>query len=159
MLSLGVVDGRNVWRTDLERALGWLEKAAAKLGPDRIMVAPSCSLLHCPIDLDQEPSLDAELKNWMAFAKQKVQEVTVLTRALNQGRAAVADELAASRAAVESRAKSPRIHHPDVQQRLARVNEDLLRRASLSPAAQGPAPPFAAALAAYHYDRLVSPDE
>jgi len=129
MLSLGVVDGRNVWRADLEGALGLLEKATAKLGSDRIIVAPSCSLLHCPIDLDQEPSLDAELKSWMAFAKQKVREVGILTRALNQGRAAVADELAASRAAVESRRKSPRIHNPAVQQRLAGVNEEMLRRA------------------------------
>ena len=90
-LSLGVVDGRNVWRTDLERALGLLETAAAQLGPDRIMVAPSCSLLHCPIDLDNETSLDAELKGWMAFAKQKLQEVAILARAINEGRAAVAE--------------------------------------------------------------------
>ena len=71
------------------------------------MVAPSCSLLHCPIDLDNEPALDSELKGWMAFAKQKLQEIAILTKALNLGRAAVADELAASRAAVESRATSP----------------------------------------------------
>jgi 5-methyltetrahydropteroyltriglutamate--homocysteine methyltransferase len=134
MLSLGVVDGRNVWRTDLERALALLEKAATRILSDRIMVAPSCSLIHCPIDLDLEPSLDAELKNWMAFAKQKVQEVAVLTRALNEGRAAVADELAASRAAIEGRMKSPRIHNPDVQQRLAGVNEEMLRRAHPFPA-------------------------
>jgi 5-methyltetrahydropteroyltriglutamate--homocysteine methyltransferase len=127
-LSLGVVDGRNVWRTDLERAVGLLERAAAKLGPDRLMVAPSCSLLHCPIDLDNEHLLDAELKGWMAFARQKLQEVTVLTRAVSQGRAAVADALAASRAAVESRAKSPRIHNPSVQTRLAGVTDTMLRR-------------------------------
>ena len=127
-LSLGVIDGRNVWRGDLGRALGWLEKAAAKLGPDRIMVAPSCSLLHCPIDLANEPSLDAELKGWMAFAKQKVQEVAILTRALNQGRAAAADELAASRAAVESRGKSTRLHNPTVRERMAGVGESMLHR-------------------------------
>ena len=80
-LSLGVVDGRNVWRSDLERSLDLLEKAAAKLGPERIMVAPSCSLLHCPIDLDNEPALDPELKGWMAFAKQKLQEVAILAKA------------------------------------------------------------------------------
>ena len=128
MLSLGVVDGRNVWRADLDRALGLLERAAARLGPDRIMVAPSCSLLHCPIDLDNEPALDAELKGWMAFAKQKLQEVAILARAVNQGRAAVADDLAASRAAVESRTKSTRIHNPAVRQRMADVDEDMLRR-------------------------------
>lgn len=130
MLSLGVVDGRNVWRGNLERSLDLLERATAKLGPDQIIVAPSCSLLHCPVDLDNEPTLDAELKGWMAFGKQKLQEIAVLTKALNQGRTAVADELAASRAAVESRAASTRIHNPAVQQRVAGVNEELLRRHS-----------------------------
>ena len=127
-LSLGVVDGRNVWRTDLERALEMLERAAAKLGPEQIMVAPSCSLLHCPMDLDHELALDAELKGWMAFAKQKVEEVVILSRAVNEGRAAVADELAASRAAIESRSQSPRLHNPAVRQRLAGVNESMLCR-------------------------------
>ncbi len=127
-LSLGVVDGRNVWRSDLERSLGLLEKAAASLGSDRIMVAPSCSLLHCPIDLDNEPAIDSELKTWMAFAKQKLQEVAILTKALNRGRAAVADQLAASRAAAESRAASGRLHNPAVRRRVAAVNKDMLRR-------------------------------
>ena len=159
MLSLGVVDGRNVWRADLERALGLLEKAAARLGPDRIMVAPSCSLLHCPIDLDNEPSLDAELKGWMAFAKQKLQEVAILARAVNQGRAAVADELAASRAAVESRDQSTRIHNPAVRAAHGRRQRGHAPPpASVSPAARGPAPPPPAALAAHHHHRLVSAD-
>ena len=127
-LSLGVVDGRNVWRNDLEKTLDRLEKAAAALGKDRIMVAPSCSLLHCPIDLDNEPSLDAELKSWMAFAKQKLRETAVLVRALNEGRAAVAGDLAASRAAVESRAKSPRIHNAAVQERVAGIDKSMFRR-------------------------------
>jgi len=127
-LSLGVIDGRNVWRGDLERALGLLDKAAAKLGPDRIMVAPSCSLLHCPIDLDNESALDSELKGWMAFAKQKLQETAILAKALNRGRAAVADELAASRAAVESRAASARLHNAAVRQRVAAISDDMLHR-------------------------------
>ena len=127
-LSLGVVDGRNVWRTDLDRALGLLERAAARLGPDRVMVAPSCSLLHCPIDLDNEHLLDAELKGWMAFATQKLQETTILARAVNQGRASVADQLAASRAAVESRNQSARTHNSAVRERMAGVGEAMLRR-------------------------------
>ena len=130
MLSLGVIDGRNVWRGNLDQSLALLERAAAKLGPDQIMVAPSCSLLHCPINLDNEPALDGELKGWMAFAKQKLQEIAILTKALNNGRAAVADELAASRAAIESRAASARLHNPAVRQRVAGVNEDMLRRRS-----------------------------
>ncbi len=128
MLSLGAIDGRNVWRTDLERSLSLLDQAADKLGTERIMVAPSCSLLHCPIDLDNEPSLDAELKHWMAFAKQKIGEVSLLARALNEGRAAVAEELAANRAAAEDRKQSRRIHNAAVEQRLADVDGDMLRR-------------------------------
>ena len=92
------------------------------------MVAPSCSLLHCPIDLDNEPALDSELKGWMAFAKQKLQETAILAKALSRGRASVVDELAASRAAVESRAASTRLHNPAVRQRVAAVGEDMLRR-------------------------------
>jgi 5-methyltetrahydropteroyltriglutamate--homocysteine methyltransferase len=128
MLSLGVVDGRNVWRADLERALGLLERASNKLGVDRIIVAPSCSLMHCPIDLDAETSLDTELKGWMAFATQKLKEVAVLTRALSQGRAAVAGQLTASSAAVESRRKSTRIHNSAVQQRMASIDQSMFRR-------------------------------
>ena len=128
IVSLGVVDGRNVWRADLERALQMLETAADRLGPERIMVAPSCSLLHCPMDLDNELALDVELKGWMAFAKQKVEEVVSLTRAISEGRAAVADTLAASRAAVASRGASTRIHNPAVRQRIAGVNRSMFRR-------------------------------
>lgn len=128
MLSLGVVDGRNVWRTDLERASDLLEKAAAKLGFENILIAPSCSLLHCPIDLDEETSLDAELKSWMAFAKQKIEEIAVLTQAIQRGRGAVEFPWLASRAAVESRHTSRRIHFPDVQKRMAEVDADMLCR-------------------------------
>ncbi len=84
-LSLGVIDGRNVWRADLDGAFNLLEKAAERLGRGRLMVGPSCSLLHCPIDLDEEKSLDAELRGWMAFAKQKLGEIAVLARGLREG--------------------------------------------------------------------------
>lgn len=130
ILSLGVIDGRNVWRNNLERSLDLLETAATKLGPNQIIVAPSCSLLHCPIDLDNELTLDPELKGWMAFAKQKLGEVAILAKALNEGRAAVADELAASRATVESRAASARLHNPTVRQRVTAVNDDMFSRRS-----------------------------
>ncbi len=127
-LSLGVIDGRNVWRNDLDRSLVLLEKAAVKLGSDRILVAPSCSLLHCPIDLDNETTLDAELKSWMAFGKQKLEETAILAKAITQGRGAVQEKLAAGRAVVESRARSPRIHNPAVQQRMAGINEAMFHR-------------------------------
>ena len=129
VLSLGVVDGRNVWRTDLEAALAPLETAVARLGAERIEVAPSCSLLHSPVDLDLETDLDPELKSWMAFAKQKLGEVATLARAAGEGREAVADQLAASRDAVASRRRSPRIHNAAVAERLAAVGPADARRA------------------------------
>ncbi|MEE8054448.1 MAG: 5-methyltetrahydropteroyltriglutamate--homocysteine S-methyltransferase [Gammaproteobacteria bacterium] len=127
VLSLGAVDGRNVWRTDLNNALSQLERAAERLG-DRVWVAPSCSLLHCPVDLDLEDKLDEELKSWLAFAKQKLDEVVALKRALTEGRDAVADKLAASSQAIQSRRRSPRIHNAEVEERLDQVNDAMARR-------------------------------
>ncbi|MWV13971.1 5-methyltetrahydropteroyltriglutamate--homocysteine S-methyltransferase [Pseudomonas sp. R-28-1W-6] len=128
VLSLGVVDGRNVWRTDLARALEVLQQAHERLG-ERLWLAPSCSLLHSPVDLGREQQLDAELKSWLAFAVQKCEEVAVLAAALNQPQAAhVQAALAASRALQASRAQSSRIHKPAVQARLAAVTAADSRR-------------------------------
>ena len=118
VLSLGVIDGRNIWKTDLAGVLDWLEPVAARLG-DRLWLAPSCSLLHVPVDLASEDGLDAELKSWLAFARQKLDELRVLARAINEGRDAVRVELAANHRAVESRRRSPRVHNPAVQAALA----------------------------------------
>lgn len=121
VLSLGVVNGRNVWRTDLEKALDLLQQAHERLG-SRLWVAPSCSLLHSPVDLAREDKLDAELKSWLAFAVQKCAEVALLARALNQPDAPEASQaLAHSRAVQASRAASSRIHKPAVQARLAAI--------------------------------------
>lgn len=121
VLSLGVVNGRNVWRTDLDQALAVLREAQERLG-SRLWVAPSCSLLHSPVDLNREDKLDAELKSWLAFAVQKCAEVALLARALNQPDAPeVSQALAHSRAVQASRAASSRIHKPAVQARLAAI--------------------------------------
>ncbi len=121
VLSLGVVNGRNIWRTDLDQALAVLQEAQARLG-DRLWVAPSCSLLHSPVDLQREDQLDSELKSWLAFAVQKCAEVALLKAALaDPESSAVQASLAESRAALRSRAESPRIHKPQVQARLAAV--------------------------------------
>jgi len=121
VLSLGVVNGRNVWRCDLEKALATLQHAHERLG-DRLWVAPSCSLLHSPVDLGREDQLDAELKSWLAFAVQKCAEVAVLAQAVDQPDAAnVRDALAESRAVQAARAASPRIHKPAVQARVAAI--------------------------------------
>ncbi len=132
-LSLGVVDGRNVWRTDLRAALGLLRRVADARGGRRLMVAPSCSLLHVPVELAQEERLDSELKGWLAFATEKLAEVAALARGLDEGEDAVAEALAASDRAKASRAASTRVHRPEVAARLAAVTPEMARRASPYP--------------------------
>ncbi len=130
VLSLGVVNGRNVWRCDLAAVLEVLQPAAERLG-SRLWLAPSCSLLHCPVDLAREDQLDAELKSWLAFAVQKCAEVALLTQALNDPQvSAVQAALAASNAAQAARRASPRIHKPAVQARLAAVTAQDSQRQS-----------------------------
>jgi 5-methyltetrahydropteroyltriglutamate--homocysteine methyltransferase len=132
-LSLGVVDGRNVWRTDLEHGHVLIQQAVRALGSDRVFIGPSCSLLHCPVDLEVETRLDSELREWIAFARQKVEEIVLLTRAVNDGLEAVELELRANRAMFERRRSSPRIHDKDVQGRVASINEKMLHRQSPYP--------------------------
>ncbi|NQD92519.1 5-methyltetrahydropteroyltriglutamate--homocysteine S-methyltransferase, partial [Pseudomonas sp. CrR25] len=130
VLSLGVVNGRNVWRCDLDRALTQLRQAEERFAGN-LWVAPSCSLLHSPVDLAREEQLDTELQGWLAFAVQKCAEVAVLARALKEPQTAdVQAALAASRAAVASRAASPRIHNTAVQARLAAIAPADSQRAS-----------------------------
>ncbi len=120
-LSLGIIDGRTVWRADLEALLTQLEPIIAAWEPDKLILAPSCSLLHVPIDVTQERSLDADLRSWLAFAVQKLDELAVLRCALTEGQSAVADDLAAARAACDARKASPRLHNAAVRERLGRV--------------------------------------
>ncbi|MCU6453945.1 5-methyltetrahydropteroyltriglutamate--homocysteine S-methyltransferase [Sphingomonas sp. A2-49] len=127
LLSLGVVDGRNVWRADLPALLDRLEPVAARRD---LVLAPSCSLLHVPHDLALEPALDDELRQWLAFAVQKIGELDILKRALNAGRAGVADALAASAEAAAARRVSPRIHDAAVAGRIAAVTPAMERRRS-----------------------------
>jgi 5-methyltetrahydropteroyltriglutamate--homocysteine methyltransferase len=130
ILSAGIVDGRNVWRSDLETQLSTLERIRDRVGADALWVAPSCSLLHVPQDLDLEKRLDGEIKQWLAFAKQKLAEVAVLTQAVPGGRSAVAKPLAESRVAAESRRTSPRIHRESVRSRVTAVKPADERRLS-----------------------------
>ncbi len=132
VLSLGVVDGRNIWKTDLTAVLDWLEPIAALLG-DRLWLAPSCSLLHVPVDLDSEQKLLPELKNWLAFAKQKLQELQILGLALNQGRLLVAEALIDNAAAIASRRQSALVHNPAVQQALQQIRPEQAQRQSPYP--------------------------
>ncbi|TWB23421.1 methionine synthase (B12-independent) [Nitrospirillum amazonense] len=129
VVSLGVVNGRNIWKTDLEAVLAWLEPLAQTLG-DRLWIAPSCSLLHVPVDLGGERKLDGEVKSWLAFAVQKLEEIRVLATALSQGRAAVAADLAANAQAIAARRASPRVNNPAVKAAVARIDAALGRRKS-----------------------------
>jgi 5-methyltetrahydropteroyltriglutamate--homocysteine methyltransferase len=130
VLSLGVIDGRNIWRSDLSKILGRLEGIVAKRGADRIQFAPSCSMLHVPIDLDQETDLDADLKTWLAFSVQKMGELAALSRALTLGRDAVKVVFTASDDAAKKRAASPKIHNPAVTARAADASPALSERQS-----------------------------
>ncbi|HUY61455.1 MAG TPA: 5-methyltetrahydropteroyltriglutamate--homocysteine S-methyltransferase, partial [Candidatus Dormibacteraeota bacterium] len=128
ILSLGLVDGRNVWRTDLPAALATLEAAEARLGADRVQVAPSCSLLHVPLTVAAEMQLDPAVRSWLAFATEKLDEVASLAQA-TQDRPAVEGRLAAAAAAAAQRRDSAAVHDPKVVARLAAVTPADLRRA------------------------------
>jgi 5-methyltetrahydropteroyltriglutamate--homocysteine methyltransferase len=132
-LSLGLVDGRNIWKTDLTRALETAERAADKLSVERVMVSPSCSLLHVPVDLSPETHLPSEVKDWLAFGLQKLDEVVVLKRALNQGRDAIRAELDANAEAWKKRRASKLTLNPEVRKRMAAVGAGDLKRHSPFP--------------------------
>ena len=131
-LSLGVVDGRNVWKNDYQASLALIDAAVALLGPERVLLAPSCSLLHSPCDLDLETSttsLLAEIKPWLAFAKQKLSEVRDLHQLATQAPGS-AELLTHNQAALASRQQSARIHRPHIKERTAAVTEADARRQS-----------------------------
>jgi 5-methyltetrahydropteroyltriglutamate--homocysteine methyltransferase len=121
VLSVGVVNGRNVWRCDLDKALAQLQQAQQRSG-DNLWVSSSCSLLHSPVDLGREDKLDAELKSWLAFAVQKCREIAVLSKSvITPQDLTVQQALQDSRAVQASRQQSKRIHNADVQARIAAV--------------------------------------
>jgi 5-methyltetrahydropteroyltriglutamate--homocysteine methyltransferase len=130
ILSAGVVDGRNVWRTDLDAAFAQIQRAVSVLGTERIQIAPSCSLMFSPHDLDLETGLDAELHSWLAFARQKLDELVAITRAINSGIDTVAESFSVSRVAAESRRNSPRTHNAQVRLQAQSVTESMLQRAN-----------------------------
>ncbi|MGT3004623.1 5-methyltetrahydropteroyltriglutamate--homocysteine S-methyltransferase [Pasteurella multocida] len=132
VLSVGVIDGRNIWRANLNQVLDVVEPLKAKFG-ENLWIAPSCSLLHTPYDSEVETQLKAnkpELYSWLAFTLQKVQELRVIKTALEQGRGAVQAELDASQAAADARANSKEIHRPEVAERLANLPTDADKRKS-----------------------------
>lgn len=129
VLSIGAIDGRNIWLTDLNKTLSWLEPIANKLG-DRLWIAPSCSLLHVPVDLNSEENLDAEIRSWLAFAKQKLVELSVLGKAINEGRDSVSEALLVNQNAIESRANSNRVHNPKIKSLVKNISASQGKRKS-----------------------------
>lgn len=129
VLSVGIVDGRNIWRTDPDAALALLRPVADK-HQGELWLAPSCSLLHVPYSLQAEEKLDADIKSWLAFAVEKLSELRVLKAVLNGQEPAVQAELAAARAAAVARRASPRVHRVTVAARLASVALGADQRAS-----------------------------
>ncbi|MFC0254255.1 5-methyltetrahydropteroyltriglutamate--homocysteine S-methyltransferase [Massilia consociata] len=129
ILSLGVVDGRNIWKTDLHATLAWLEPVQRQL-QERLWIAPSCSLLHVPVDLELETGMDPEVRSWLAFAVQKLDELRLLQAALDHGRVGVQEALIANAAAVDRRRASTRVHNPQVAQAVAAITPALGQRIS-----------------------------
>jgi 5-methyltetrahydropteroyltriglutamate--homocysteine methyltransferase len=134
IVSLGVVDGRNIWRTDLDHAHALVRRAVEHLGEARVWVAPSCSLLHAPVDLERETKLDPGVRAWLAFAVQKLAELRALATAAPSDAA-----FEAARVALTSRRTSRRVTDPEVRARLAAISDSMLHRA-----------PFATRIAAQH---------
>lgn len=132
-LSVGVVDGRNVWRTDFARTIDNLRDLQSALGEERLLVASSCSLLHSPVDLSEEKALKPEIRNWLAFAVQKCREVGLLA-AVAVGydtlSTALRMELAENTDAVASRCQHPLVCRHEVRSRAAAVTSAMLERQS-----------------------------
>lgn len=121
-LSLGLVDGRNIWKNDFQESLDLIKKASSKIGEERLMIAPSCSLLHVPCDLDletKEDNLTPQIKQWLAFAKQKIEEVVSLNElAKDKPGLKLEKKLKENQTAIASRRKSPLIHNEKVKERV-----------------------------------------
>ncbi|MGX5729616.1 5-methyltetrahydropteroyltriglutamate--homocysteine S-methyltransferase [Pseudoxanthomonas beigongshangi] len=133
MLSLGIIDGRNVWRANLDNALVLARYAQGHVGADRLWLAPSCSLLHVPVDAEGESGLGPELRGWLAFARQKLEELRLLADALD-ARPGTDARLAVARERHEARRRSTRVHLPDVAARIAGLRPATTRRPSPYPA-------------------------
>lgn len=135
VLSLGVVDGRNIWKNNFDQSLEFINKAVPRLGTGRVMIAGSSSFLHVPYDLDletDEEALTPEIKQWMAFARQKAEELALLKK-LAEGDRSLLSKLDENRQAMENKRTSPLIHNKEVEERCAAVSDNDARRKSPFP--------------------------
>jgi len=127
-LSMGVVDGRNIWKTNFKRAVEIVEKGIQTLGKERIIVATSSSLLHVPHTLESEKKLPAEVADWFSFAVQKATEVVMIAKAVTEGPAAVREQMEANAASMKARAESKRTNDPKVKERQSQINNAMHSR-------------------------------
>ncbi|NII84366.1 MULTISPECIES: 5-methyltetrahydropteroyltriglutamate--homocysteine S-methyltransferase [unclassified Pedobacter] len=134
ILSLGLVDGRNIWKNDFEKSVSIINQAVEKRGLDKVWIAPSCSLIHSPVDLDNETNeqnLSAEIKQWLAYAKQKIAEVVTLKKLItNESPASTLQKLEENKNAIANRKVSKIIHNPEVKQRVLALKEQDAERLS-----------------------------
>lgn len=128
LLSLGVVDGRNVWRADARDVVARLRPIVEARGPNHLVIATSCSLLHCPFDLQQEVQLDPEIRGWLSFAVQKMHELTLIAQALTDP-SSVENALLRTSFDLDGKKNNPRVHRPHVEEQLAQINAGQLQRA------------------------------
>lgn len=132
-LSVGVVDGRNIWKTNFKKAIEKVEVATQKLGKDRVLVASSSSLLHTPHTLASEKKLDEEVKDWFSFACEKAKELTIIAKAVTDGPASVRDEMEANAKSIEARATSKLTNDPKVKESQAKITDEMFERKSPFP--------------------------
>lgn len=132
-LSLGVVDGRNIWKTNLKRAIETVENAIQKLGKERVIVASSSSLLHTPHTILSEKKLDVEVKDWFSFAVEKATELVIIAKAVTDGPASVREQLESNAKCIEDRATSKHTNDAKVKERQANITDDLYNRKSPFP--------------------------
>lgn len=130
-LSVGVVDGRNIWKTDFSKAAETVNKAIEKVGKDKVVVATSSSLLHTPVDLESEAKLPAEIKDWFSFATQKLDEVVTIAKHISGED--VSSKFDANAASIKARKESSITTNPKVQEKLTTINEKLATRKSAFP--------------------------
>jgi 5-methyltetrahydropteroyltriglutamate--homocysteine methyltransferase len=133
VLSAGVVDGRNIWKTNMKQAIETVETIIQKLGKERVIVASSSSLLHTPHTLASEKNLDPEVKDWFSFACEKAEELAIIAKAVTEGPATVRDELEANAQSMKSRASSSRTNDPKVKERQEQVTAAMHERQSPFP--------------------------
>ncbi|NBV06199.1 MAG: 5-methyltetrahydropteroyltriglutamate--homocysteine S-methyltransferase [Proteobacteria bacterium] len=130
ILSLGLVDGRNIWINNFENSVALAKKAVEKLGKDRVIIAPSCSLIHTPVDLENETELDVELKSWLSFATQKLSEISTIAKAAGNQESEAKVALEINKKSLQARKTSSRIHNDEVKKRVASIRENLINRKS-----------------------------